>query len=66
LFEIRRTCSHSKQPPHGVRASSGDRAPNPGFYDVKWITDGKVSARGVGLEVENGKGLAVGWRRVAD
>lgn len=34
------------------------------FYNVAWITDGKVSARGVGMEVENG--LAVGWRRVAD
>jgi hypothetical protein len=34
------------------------------FYDVSWITNGKVSARGVGMEVENG--LAVGWRRVAD
>lgn len=36
------------------------------FYDVTWITDGKVSARGVGLEVEGGRSLAVGWRRVAD
>ena len=36
------------------------------FYDVTWITDGKVSARGIGLEVEGGKSLAVGWRRVAD
>jgi hypothetical protein len=34
------------------------------FYSVSWISDGKVSARGVGMEVENG--LAVGWRRVAD
>lgn len=34
------------------------------FYDVSWLTDGKVSARGVGMEVENG--LAAGWRRVAD
>ncbi|MEP7066871.1 MAG: hypothetical protein ABI889_12610, partial [Gemmatimonadota bacterium] len=34
------------------------------FYDVAWITDGKISAVGVGMEVENG--LAVGWRRVAD
>ena len=34
------------------------------FYTVSWITDGKVSARGVGMEVENR--LAVGWRRVAD
>lgn len=36
------------------------------FYDISWITNGKVSARGVGMEVENGNGLAVGWRRVAD
>ena len=36
------------------------------FYDVTWITDGKVSARGVGMEVAKGKSLAVGWRRVAD
>ena len=34
------------------------------FYNVSWITAGKVSARGVGMEVENG--LAVGWTRVAD
>jgi hypothetical protein len=34
------------------------------FYDVSWITNGKVSAVGVGMEVENG--LAVGWRRVSD
>jgi len=33
-------------------------------YKAVWITDGKVSAVGVGMEVENG--LAVGWRRVAD
>lgn len=33
------------------------------FYNVSWITDGKVSAIGVGMEVPNG--LAVGWRRVA-
>ena len=36
------------------------------FYDVTWITNGTVSARGVGMEVPNGGGLAVGWRRVAD
>lgn len=36
------------------------------FYDVTWITDGKVSARGVGMEVARGNSLAVGWRRVAD
>jgi len=33
-------------------------------YKVSWIKDGKVSAVGVGMEVENS--LAVGWRRVAD
>jgi len=32
------------------------------FYDVSWITNGKVSARGAGMMVKNG--LAVGWRRV--
>jgi len=31
-------------------------------YEVSWITNGKVSAVGVGMEVENG--LAIGWRRV--
>ena len=36
------------------------------FYDVTWIANGKVSARGVGMEVPNDAGLAVGWRRVAD
>jgi len=34
------------------------------FYNASWITDGKVSAGGVGMEVEHG--LAVGWRRVSD
>jgi hypothetical protein len=33
-------------------------------YNVSWITDSKVSAVGVGMEVEDS--LAVGWRRVAD
>jgi hypothetical protein len=33
-------------------------------YKVSWLVDGKVSAIGVGMEVENG--LAVGWRRVTD
>ena len=33
-------------------------------YKVSWLTKGKVSAVGVGMEVETG--LAVGWRRVAD
>ena len=36
------------------------------FYDVTWIAKGKVSAKGVGMEVPNGGGLAVGWRRVAE
>ena len=34
------------------------------IYKVSWITNGKVQAVGVGMEVENG--LAVGWRRVTD
>ena len=34
------------------------------FYHASWITNGKVSAGGVGMEVKNG--LAIGWRRVAD
>jgi hypothetical protein len=34
------------------------------FYNVSWISNGKVLARGVGMEVDNG--LAVGWRRVTD
>jgi len=33
-------------------------------YKVSWITNGKVQAIGVGMEVDNG--LAVGWRRVTD
>ena len=33
-------------------------------YNVSWITNGKVSAVGVGMEV--GNDLAVGCRRVAD
>jgi hypothetical protein len=36
------------------------------FYDVTWITNGTVSAKGVGMEVPNGGGLAVGWRRITD
>jgi hypothetical protein len=36
------------------------------FYDVTWSTNGTVSAKGVGMEVPNNGGLAVGWRRVAD
>ncbi|HEY7111365.1 MAG TPA: hypothetical protein VIA45_00415 [Thermoanaerobaculia bacterium] len=34
------------------------------FYGVSWLVGGKVSAVGVGMEVQDG--LAVGWRRVAD
>ena len=34
------------------------------FYDVSWLINGKVAAKGVGMEVENG--LAVGWRRISD
>ena len=36
------------------------------FYDVTWITNGTISAKGVGMEVPDNGGLAVGWRRVAD
>ena len=36
------------------------------FYDVTWIVNGTVSARGVGMEVDSGNSLAVGWRRIAD
>jgi len=34
------------------------------FYNLSWIVDGKVSARGVGTMVDNR--LVVGWRRVVD
>ena len=34
------------------------------FYSVSWISGGKVSARGVGMEVEHG--LAIGWTRVTE
>ena len=37
---------------------------NDDAYKVLWLVDGKVSAIGVGMEVEIG--LAVGWRRVTD
>ena len=33
-------------------------------YDVRWLADGVIGAVGVGMEV--GDRLAVGWRRVAD
>jgi hypothetical protein len=34
------------------------------FYSISWLVDGKLSAVGVGMEVQDG--LAVGWRRVSD
>jgi hypothetical protein len=34
------------------------------FYNASWLTNGKASAGGIGMEVDNG--LAIGWRRVAD
>ncbi|HZO34558.1 MAG TPA: hypothetical protein VFB17_05720 [Gaiellaceae bacterium] len=34
------------------------------LYDVRWLVDGDVRAVGVGMEV--GDRLAVGWRRVED
>jgi hypothetical protein len=34
------------------------------LYDVEWLVDGAVNAIGVGMEV--GAALAVGWRRVTD
>ena len=37
---------------------------NDDTYKVSWLVDGKLTAIGVGMEVENG--LAVGWRRVTD
>jgi len=33
-------------------------------YSVSWISDGKVVAKGVGMETTSG--LAVGWRRIKD
>ena len=42
------------------------RGARAGSYDVTWIVDGAVSARGVGMEVDGGNSLAVGWRRIAD
>jgi len=33
---------------------------------VSWISNGVVSAKGVGMDVANGSALAVGWRGVAD
>jgi hypothetical protein len=34
------------------------------FYNLSWIVNGKVSARGVGTVIDNR--LMAGWRRVAD
>ena len=34
------------------------------FYNASWITNGRLRAGGVGMEVKNG--LAIGWRRVGD
>ena len=33
-------------------------------YNLSWISNGKVLARGIGIEVDNR--LAAGWRRVTD
>jgi len=33
-------------------------------YSVSWVSDGKIVAKGVGMET--GSGLAVGWRRIKD
>ena len=39
---------------------------NGNFFDVTWLVNGVVKARGVGMLVEEGTALAVGWRRVDD
>jgi hypothetical protein len=39
---------------------------NGSFFDVIWLVNGAVQARGVGMLVEEGAALAVGWRRVDD
>ena len=33
-------------------------------FDVSWLVRGVVQARGVGMLVEEGNALAVGWRRI--
>lgn len=38
-------------------------AKNGSFYDVTWRVGGVVKARGVGMLVDNGTALAVGWHR---
>ena len=37
---------------------------NGDFYTGSWLTNGKVSASGLGMKVDNG--VAIGWRRIAD
>ena len=37
---------------------------NGDFYSGSWLTNGKVSASGLGMKVDNG--VAIGWRRIAD
>ena len=34
------------------------------FYSGTWLTNGKVSASGLGMTVS--EGVAIGWRRIAD
>jgi hypothetical protein len=34
------------------------------FYNGSWLTDGKVSASGVGMKADDG--VAIGWRRLTD
>ncbi len=37
---------------------------NGDFYSGSWLTNGKVSASGLGLKVD--EGVAIGWRRITD
>ena len=37
---------------------------NGDFYSGSWLTNGKVSARGLGMQVQ--EGVAIGWRRITD
>ena len=37
---------------------------NGDFYTGSWLTNGKVSASGLGMKVDNG--VAIGWRRIVD
>jgi hypothetical protein len=41
-----------------VIESTGD------FYSGSWLTNGKVSASGLGMKVDDG--VAIGWRRITD